>query len=179
MDEDGFKIPYTPKELKIVENKIINFEENKNDLNLINNNNEENIKILENNLKKFPTNHEILFNLIYLYKLTKNWIKFEKILFHIIKYYPLTENYWLYYFDKKLEKIEKNEGELKQKFELIKTYKKCLKDFFYSKIIKYYFELLIDLNISNIFVFDIYTDLNVENIKKFFDENYLILFYDL
>ena len=64
MDEDGFKIPFTPKELKIHENKIINFQnENENDLNLINNNNEENIKILENNLKKFPTNHEILVNL--------------------------------------------------------------------------------------------------------------------
>ena len=180
MDEDGFKIPFTPKELKIHENKIINFQnENENDLNLINNNNEENIKILENNLKKFPTNHEILFNLIYLYKLTKNWIKFEKILFYIIKFYPLTEKYWLYYFDNKINEIEKNESELNQKFELIKTYKKCLKDFFYSKISKYYFELLIDLNISNKFVIDIYTDLNIENIKKFFDENYLILFYDL
>ena len=42
MDEDGFKIPFTPKELKIHENKIINFQnENENDLNLINNNNEE------------------------------------------------------------------------------------------------------------------------------------------
>ena len=51
MDEDGFKIPFTPKELKNHENKIINFQ-NENE-NLINNNNEENIKILENNLKNF------------------------------------------------------------------------------------------------------------------------------
>ena len=175
MDEDGFKIPFTPKELKNHENKIINFQ-NENE-NLINNNNEENIKILEKNLKKFPKNHEILFNLIYLYKITKNFIKFEKILFYIIKFYPLTEKYWLYYFDNKINEIEKNE--FNKKFELIKTYKKCLKDFFYSKICKYYFELLIDLNISNNFVVDIYSDLNIENIKKFFDENYLILFYDL
>lgn len=92
---------------------------------------EEEIAALEKEFEISPDDYNVLFKLIYLYRMNKEKEKLKNMRNHTISMYPISDDMWKEWIDDEISEINSNDFEAK--YNIIKIFKRAFEDF-YCKI---------------------------------------------